>query len=250
MQKISKNYTSLAPYYDLLMRRIRYRDWMRYVESIIHMHTPNAQSVLDIACGTGNGMLNLRKKYRLYVAFDRSFEMIRIFKSKLGFYDIKPLLFVADVRNIPLKSDVIDAAFSIFDSLNNLLTPRDLKKAFTEVFRVLKKGGVFIFDMNTPYVLKEHWGTKTRIEEDEDILSIWRTRYQNGISELHITLFVKEVNNKYVRIDEIHRERGYETQQVLSLLKDAGFSEVYAYDHMTFSPPPPDSLRVNYVAIK
>ncbi len=250
MKKISKNYTSIAPYYDMLMRRVRYRDWMRYIESIIEMHAPYAKNILDVACGTGNGLLNLRKKYKLYVAFDRSLDMLRVFKSKLKFYEIEPLIFVADVRKIPIKSQSIDAAFSIFDSLNNLLSPKDLKKAFGEVFRILKDGGVFIFDMNTTYVLREHWGTKTRIEEDEDLISIWRTRYKNRISELHITLFVKGSDGKYVRVDELHMERGYDIDEVLALLKETGFSNAYAYDHMTFTPPKEDSLRVNYVAVK
>ncbi len=250
MRKISKNYTSIAPYYDLLMRRVRYKEWMQYIESIIRLHTPHAQNILDIACGTGNGILNLHKKYNLYVAFDRSLEMLRVFKSKLKFYEIEPLVFVADVRNIPLKDSIIDAAFSIFDSLNNLLSEKDLKKAFSEVYRILKNGGVFVFDMNTPYVLEVHWGNKTRIEEDDEVISIWRTRYKNKISELHITLFIKGVDDNYIRVDELHRERGYDTNTVLSLLKEAGFSRVFAYDHMTFSPPQNDSLRINYVAVK
>ncbi len=251
MVKISKNFTSIAPYYDLLMKRINYREWLFYVESFIKAHRKTTRSILDIACGTGNGLMNLRENYEIYLAFDRSIEMIRVFKKKIdGYASHSPIIFVADARKIPFLDNSVDAAFSIFDSLNNLLRPKDLKKAFKEVYRILSHGGVFVFDLNTVHVLKEKWGTKTRIEEDEDMVSIWRTRYHAGISELHITLFVRKENGRFIRIDEIHRERGYNRDEVLSMLKDAGFRITEAYEHLTYAPPKKDSFRINYVAVK
>ncbi len=250
MVKISKNYTTIAPYYDLLMKRVRYREWMMYIESIIKMYKSEVKTILDIACGTGNGLLNLSDKYEHYIAFDRSLEMLKVFKTKLNSTPLNPFLFVADVRQIPLRDRSIDAAFSIFDSLNNLLSKKDMKKALEEVYRILNEGGVFTFDLNTPYVLKEQWGTKTRIEEDDEIFSIWRTRYSHGISELHITVFVQNSNNTYTRVDEFHRERGYDYKEVLSLLHEAGFSKAFAYEHMSFSPPRENTYRINYVAVK
>ncbi len=250
MVKISKNFTSIAPYYDLLMKRVNYKEWMLYIESFIKLHQTPAKIILDIACGTGNGLLNLKRRYETYIAFDISLEMIRVFKEKLSNYNIKPVIFVADVRNIPLPDNSVDVAFSIFDSLNNLLRPKDLKKAFSEVHRILTPKGMFIFDLNTTYVLKEKWGTKTRIEEDEDLVSIWRTKYHAGISELHLTLFVKENGNEFTRVDELHRERGYNKDEVISMLKNTGFSKIEAYDYLTYNPPKEDTYRINYVAVK
>ena len=251
MVKISKDFTSIAPYYDMLMRYVDYKKWMAYVEGFIKHYQHSTHTILDIACGTGNGLLNLSQKYNTYLAFDNSIDMLSVFKRKLSLYqDISPIIFAADVRKIPLLDNSVDAAFSIFDSLNNLLTPKDLKRAFSEVYRILRKGGVFIFDLNTTTVLKERWGNNTRIEEDEDMLSIWRTKYKKGISELYITVFVKENDNRFIRVDEIHRERGYNKKEVVSMLKDVGFSKVECFEHLSYVPPKKDTYRINYVALK
>lgn len=224
---------------------------MSYVESFILTHNKSANTILDIACGTGNGLLNLRRHYKTYLAFDRSIEMMRVFKGKLKKYPhIDPIIFVADVLQIPLLDHSVDAAFSIFDSLNNLLTPLELKRAFSEVYRILTPGGIFIFDLNTKYVLKEHWGTKTRVEEEEGMTSIWRTKYHADISELHITLFVKKGSGKFIRIDEIHKERGYDNEEVIAMLKEVGFKKIETYEHLSYNPPNKDTFRINYVAIK
>src|SRR5207245_9724675 len=53
--------------------------------------------------------------------------------------------------------DEFDLVTSWYDSLNYLLRLDDLNKTFAGVFRSLRPGGSFLFDMNTPGTLSKGW---------------------------------------------------------------------------------------------
>src|SRR5690606_41604020 len=48
-------------------------------------------------------------------------------------------------------------SYSVFDSLNNLLTEAEFDAACRNVLRHLAPGGVFVFDANTELALRELW---------------------------------------------------------------------------------------------
>ncbi|HXG24606.1 MAG TPA: class I SAM-dependent methyltransferase, partial [Chthonomonadales bacterium] len=50
----SSAFTAIAPYYDVLMRDVPYRSWVRYVQRLLEVRGVWPHRVLDLACGTGN----------------------------------------------------------------------------------------------------------------------------------------------------------------------------------------------------
>ena len=63
-----------------------------------------------------------------------------------------------DMRSFELYGTV-RAAVSICDSMNYILEEEDLLQVFRLVNNYLDPGGVFVFDLNTPYKYRSFWGT-------------------------------------------------------------------------------------------
>jgi ubiquinone/menaquinone biosynthesis C-methylase UbiE len=72
-----KNYSALAQIYDDVMVEVDYETWTDYIDEIIYQYHPEAQSVLELACGTGTMALSLEElaAYKI-TATDGSPEMI------------------------------------------------------------------------------------------------------------------------------------------------------------------------------
>src|SRR6476646_4895631 len=49
----SPSFTAVARYYDLLMRDVPYRAWVRYLHQLLESHAFEPHRILDVACGTG-----------------------------------------------------------------------------------------------------------------------------------------------------------------------------------------------------
>jgi malonyl-CoA O-methyltransferase len=98
--------------------------------------------ILDLGAATGSGSRQLAKTYRKsrVVSFDLSGNMLRNAKRKKSFLS-KVTEVQGDALGLPFKTGCFDLVFA------NLLLPwiNDLPECFTEVSRVLKKGGVFAF---------------------------------------------------------------------------------------------------------
>ena len=99
-----------------------------------------------------------------------------------------------------------------FDSLNYLLEVDDLARIFAEVSRVLDENGIFIFDVNTIRGLAVEWVREPSYVHldsgDSFLVSVPQYDAATKIASLHITGFTRE-NERWVRIDEVHKERGY-----------------------------------------
>ena len=241
--KPSPAFTAIAPYYDKLMAEVDYEAWARYAHSFLVEAEIEVKKVMDLACGTGNLTAELLKLGYEVWGLDASPQMLEVAKRKLP--GVRFVL--GDFRSWGVE-EVFDAVICVYDSLNNILSSQGLLEAFREVRRHLRPGGLFLFDLNTVWGLRELWGTKVRVEEGEGILSVWRTRFvEPDLSELWITVFVQE-GERWVRVDEVHVERGYEPAEVARLLREAGFSKVQVFRAWTRMPAGPRTPRAYFVA--
>ncbi len=248
MQNIRESFEKISPYYDRIMRTVDYVRWIKYIETLFFIKGRKPKKILDIACGTGSPTLLLRQRGYDIVGFDIARGMIIEFRKKQQESGTLIPSFVGDVRDIPLQSESFDAVISIFDSLNNLHSRKELLKAFYEVRRVLRKPGAFVFDLNTKYVLEKQWDNKIRVEKNDDSVSIWESSFKNNISTLKLTIFIKDKNGQYTRLDNTFKERGYNRKEVETALKTAGFSRVESFEHLTFNAPQKDAWRITYLA--
>lgn len=246
---MEKIFNKIAPYYDILMQNIDYKGWVEYFIKICELFNVYPKKILDIACGTGNEIFYLSEMGFDVTGIDISEKMLEIAKEKLK--DKKNVRFLKmDMRELNLN-EKYDAVFSFFDSMNYILNIDDMEKCFKGVYNVLKNGGIFIFDMNTYYSLKEIWDNTVSVKEIGNVYSIWKNEWneEERISTLKLLLHVKEKDKSFI-IEEIHKEKAYFPDEIEKLLKKVFFKKIYFFDFKTFSEMSETTIRMVVVALK
>lgn len=145
-----------------------------------------------------------------------------------------------------------DAAICLFDSVNYLTVETELLDCFACVREALRPGGMFLFDLNTIHALSSNWGNSTKVRQDGEVHSIWRSSYQpcDRTARIELTVFQPDGHGGYRKLREVHLERAYETSEIKDCLQQAGFGEVEIYRHGTSESPNADTGRVMVKALK
>lgn len=187
--------------------------------------------LLDVACGEGSFAVGMAKVGYEVTGIDQSQQMIELAYKRAKDESVKVKFLVEDMRSLPFKED-FDLVTCFFDSMNYLLTVRDLQEAIRCAFKALRPGGLYIFDMNTIYGLAVDWMRElTYIQnEAEDFIEIHRQEfdYENLMATMQITIF-KQRGDLWERIDETHQERGYPIADLQFLLNETGFEIIGMY---------------------
>jgi SAM-dependent methyltransferase len=201
-----------------------------YLESIGYQPA----NLLDVACGEGSFAVGMAKLGYEVTGIDQSQQMIELACERAKDESVKGKFLVEDMRLLPFKED-FDLVTCFFDSMNYLLTVRDLQEAMQCAFKALRPGGVYIFDMNTIYGLAVDWMRElTYIQnEAEDFIEIHRQAFdfENLVATMQITIF-KQRGDLWERIDETHQERGYPITDLQFLLNQTGFEIIGMYGNL------------------
>jgi ubiquinone/menaquinone biosynthesis C-methylase UbiE len=243
-------YEKFSILYDQLMDDFDYNKWGKYINDIIANKGLKGKNILEMACGTGNLTKELLRTGYFVDGFDSSEEMLALAGNKLRKY--KGLrLFNMDMRNFKMDKNY-DAVLAICDSINYILDERDIEKTFANVYRHLKPGGIFIFDLNSEHKLRNILGNNIFLEDREHVFYTWENQLdeETGIVDFILTFFVTDDGLNYKRFDEVHQERAYRTEDIKELLLKAGFQNIEAYEAFSFESFSNESERINYVATK
>ena len=241
-------YTSFAQVYDLFMDNVPYDQWCGYITELLREYGIQDGLVLELGCGTGGLTRKLAAKGYDMIGVDYSEDMLEIaMDHRQEGEDILYLL--QDMREFELYGTV-RAAVSICDSMNYIVEYQDLVQVMKLVNNYLDPGGIFIFDLNTPYKYEEILGENTFAENRPEGSFIWENYYdgETGINEYDLTLFVREKEGLYRKFEETHYQRAYELEQVRRAVKEAGLEFVAAYDAGTHKPVQQDSQRIYVIA--
>lgn len=247
-------YTGFAEVYDTFMDNVPYEKWAEYVVGLLKKYGIEDGLVLDLGCGTGSLTELLAAKGYDMTGVDFSEEMLEIAmeKKRQSGYDILYLL--QDMREFELYG-TMRAVVSICDSMNYLMSEEELLEVFRLVNNYLDPGGIFIFDMNTPYKYRE-LGEDTIAENREECSFIWENYYhpEEEINEYDLTVFVKTGERQgecsFRRFQETHYQRGYRLEQMKTLLEKAGLVLLEAADADTQGAVTPESGRIVLIGQK
>ena len=241
-------YTGFAQVYDTFMDNVPYEEWTDYYKEILREHGIMDGIVLDLGCGTGSMTELLAEQGYDMIGVDNSEEMLDLAMEKRAASGQDILYLLQDMRKFELYGTVA-AVVSICDSMNYILEYGDLVQVFKLVNNYLDPGGVFIFDLNTPYKYRELLADHTFAEEREESSFIWENYYdlQERINEYDLTIFVRE-GELYRKFEETYFQRGYTVSEVADALREAGLELVALYDDFTREEPGEDSARVCVVA--
>lgn len=242
-------YVGFARIYDEIMADVPYGRWLDYIEKIWESFGHKPTTVLDLACGTGNMSLLLAQKGYQVIGLDSSPHMLQVARKKSHDVGIYIEFILGDMRNFQLPFQV-DAAVSLFDSLNYLLEPSQIKSAFKSVYSCLKPSGYFVFDVNTPLRLRLI-RKETNIFEGPDYYCVWKDLWdeEHRWWQVELTGFIRK-GALWERFDEVHRERAFSIEDLSSWLSASCFTVKGIYDSGSFKRASELSSRVYFVAKK
>ncbi|MBS6194171.1 MAG: class I SAM-dependent methyltransferase [Clostridiales bacterium] len=246
---MEESYKSFARVYDLFMDNIDYPVWCEYLTGLLKEYEVEDGLVLELGCGTGSMTELLAEKGYDMIGVDNSEEMLEIAMEKKVDSGQDILYLLQDMREFELYGTV-RAVVSVCDSMNYILEEEELLEVFRLVNNYLDPGGIFIFDMNTPYKYETLIGDTTIAENREEGSFIWENYFdeETRINEYALTLFLQEEDELYRRYEEFHYQKAYEVCRVIELLKEAGLEFIAVYDAFTRNTPGPESERVYLIA--
>ena len=221
-----------------------------YLDKVLERHGFAGQSVLDLACGTGTMALALAEKGWRVLGLDASAAMLAQARRKAREAETKVEFIQGDMRDFALPEPV-DLVTCFYDSLNYLLTLDDLDKAFRCVAAALKPGGLFVFDMNTPWGLAQVAEENSYLYEDDEATVEVRSSYDERTRRATATI-AGSIRRDGLREEfvEVHTEQGYSEEEIAAALRKTGFRVEGRYDCFTLEEPGPKCCRVLWVARK
>jgi len=233
------SYEALAGAYDVLTEDVQYRRRADYLVRQFRRSPIPVHTVLDLACGTGSIACLLSAKGYEVTATDASEEMLTVAAGKAASLMVeRPPFFLHQTMPRLRLLQQVDAAVSTLDAVNYMTRAADVKETFRRVFRYLKPGGRFIFDVNSPYKLRRMDG-QVWLDETEDVYCVWRTDFsaRTKVCTYWVDLFELQEDGSWSRSVEEHRERAWEVEELTAWLREAGFTEITVTGDLTMEPP-------------
>lgn len=243
-------YESLSGAYDGLTRDIPYETILSFIEAVLQKSGKRPESVLDLACGTGSMSVLLAKHGYRVLASDISEEMLTVAAEKAMELEENPPYFIQQPMQRLRLPQPVEWIVCLLDSLNYLDEPADCQETFRRVYQALTPGGVFVFDINTPYKLRSLDG-QVFLDETEDSYCVWRAEFAADENRCYygIDLFRRQ-GTVWQRSFEQHCEYAYDPQMLEKWLTEAGFSKVEQYGDCVLRAPSAEEQRIYFAAYK
>lgn len=243
-------YTALAALYDTLTTDVPYEQWAQFAISAFGKHHSETKLVLELACGTGSLSRLLAKSGYEMISCDISSDMLCAAREKCSDLPVAPVFLCQDMTELDLYG-TIDGAVCCLDSLNYLISLRELKSAFARVSLFLNRGGLFIFDMKTRSGFAQMSGLSS-VQQGDGFFCAWQYGFdaKSGYSEHTVDIFTQDGNNNYERQTELHEQRAYSCAQIEQAAAQAGLRVVKKYSSAKCSKFQEDAGRVFYITQK
>ena len=263
MENTEEIYTDFARVYDELMDNTPYEMWCNRLDQLIASYgvsrpTRDAEGILDsernlvvdLGCGTGDLTLMLTQAGYDVIGIDRSEEMLSALREKADELGLtgRLLLLKQDLLDLDLYG-TIRAAVSTFDTYSHIGPQENFEKAIRKAAYFMEEGGVFIFDLNTPYKHRHILAGQTFDIEAEDADCHWSNRYDETAQRVDITINI-DYHETGEHFHEAFSEYSYALDTVCALLEKYGFAVAKVADGESFGPVRGDSPRWIITAVK
>ncbi|MEM7386320.1 MAG: methyltransferase domain-containing protein [Verrucomicrobiota bacterium] len=145
-------YDGWAWLYDRTMGPAYCREQIAVLERVLLPEVEVGAHLFDLCCGTGQLVQPLVDAGYLVTGLDGSEQMLARARVNAPTSDF----ILGDARSYS-AAESFDAAFSTSASLNHLSPLEDLRVVFQNVFRSLRSGSLFVFDLNHHGQMKKWW---------------------------------------------------------------------------------------------
>ena len=148
---------------------------------------------------------------------------------------------IALMRTIP--------GMTVINPSDGVSAKKLLEQAVAKAAFFMEKGGVFIFDLNTPYKHRQVLADNEFVLEGPDAVCRWRNACSPQGDRVDISIQID-----YLDTGEVFREQfseyTYEADYVKLVLEQSGFALADLRDGETFGPLRPESQRYIFTAVK
>ena len=237
-----RSYEKMALYYDWIYRDIvDYEAQTTHLQSILETHSKRkVESILDVACGTGNYSFVLAKLGYQVTGVDNSSEMIsKALEKKTE--DSNPKFFAMDMRQMRLNGKY-DAALVLFGGFGYLVTESAIRKFLRSVKKHVATGGLLIYEFWQSSAIRkeamkpEGYRTWDRIEDKRKGLVLIRlatSKYDKmtRIDRIAFDFYVLNIKGHAVEdmFSETHEMMTHSIYGMKSLLKENGYTRLAFY---------------------
>ncbi len=241
------SYTYFAKYYDLLMERTDYDLWTDYLTTIFERRKENTETILELACGTGNIAIRLSERGYSCMGLDISESMLTLAGEKASAKGLSIPLILQNMGSLDYNRKT-DAVLCLCDGINYMTDKSEVEELFVKVSAIVNPDGVFIFDISSEYKLSNVLGNNVFAENKPEVSYIWENFYdgRKKTIEMFLTFFGKE-GELYSKHEEMHMQRAYSVDELEKLLRHAGFGKIQIYETLTFKEPVKESERITFV---
>lgn len=190
---------------------------------------PRIASACDLACGTGATALWFSRRNLRTFAVDLSADMCRIARGKAAQAGAPIRVIRADMRDFRLPEPV-DLVTCEFDAVNHVPHKEDLALVARAVFRALRPGGHFYFDVNTRLAFQQTWPLAWFVEKP-GVAAVLHGGYDAARDRAwsDVEWFIREGKlwrRRHERVEEVC----WNPSEIRNTLRAAGFSSLRGRD--------------------
>jgi ubiquinone/menaquinone biosynthesis C-methylase UbiE len=223
--------------------RVMYREFRRALTTAAAAHHIRPRVIVDLACGTGNTAIPWAgARGRTVIGVDVSEAMLRVARRKSR----RVTWVKQNLTNLALGVTA-DAVTCHFDALNHVLDVKDLRRVFANTARLLRPGGLFLFDLNTRFFLEWLSTCEKLFRAGPNVFTAYNAfDRKTGIATFNQLWFVKH-SKLYRRILVTVKERSFEDAELRRMLRVSGLhlEEIRVVRRLKGRP-----IRKLYVTVK
>ena len=200
-------YAKVEPYLDFEEEVYTlHKEFLRFVM------VNDLDNIIDIGCGQGYFLENLKVNKKKYFGIDLSVEQIKVCEAK-----------GLNAKAIPLGlvKEKFDCATAIFDVLN-YIPKTELKNFIQETNLVLNQGGYFIFDVNSLFGFDVIAQGCITIDIEDKFIAI-DANFEDEKLQTDITLFEQQENGLFSKESDLIVQEYHSKEFLIKLLKECNF---------------------------
>jgi SAM-dependent methyltransferase len=229
-----------AHLYDLIYGFKDYAQETRDLVTVVRERNPEASSLLDVACGTGEHLRLIRDSFAHVEGVDVEPDMLAVARAKLP--DV--VFTEADMRTFDLGR-TFDAVTCLFSSVGYMADVGELRAAVARMAAHLAPGGVLVIDgwvRPGAWLPSGHVMAQAETDDDTAVARVVRSRRDGDRTHLEMRYLVA-TRDGFDTIEETHVLTLFDDRDYRSAFEAAGLdAEVL--------PGPMGPDRDRYVAVR